>query len=844
MKESNLAVSRATTPFEPVHRTQKVNCEEAPQAQACRTSKAFIESPERLSMYRRGLHPLTLATSGLFSVLQVFLFALPCVLAEAPPRIDYCQRLQQEIQNRKHGFLAGNLAYYVGGFHASWELKEHETLGLTHPFYHDLRSRGVGLVQSSGTGPDNTGIGNDFSGWEFYKDTRVLVGSVIVDGKTHRNPIPVSMKWQPDKMICEYRVGEVHIREEKFISLNDVACTIITSDQPILLRFEGQSFVGRHSIESTANIQYHRDMNALRITEGGTTHCVPDTDRIRKTGPIMYQGMHTVLSSSRDFGEAHRLEKGPLGQWTYEIDLPCDSEGVAVAWAMHDDARTALLKARKLLQKPHQQLAAKTAEMNRQLNEEIPWFRCSDPKHEDIYYFLWSLYLMYYIDVDRDWETVPHTQTAVNNFLGMHRYDATFQIKVGSWLADKRELAYGNVLTWKPLFEAGHYRKSPDGVVALSDNKGRTWHSGAYGNELSEHVRGAWQIYQHTADLSFLTACYDSYFREVFWDRIASFYSNHFEVAEILAEMARQTGHLDDIAHWTQQFPNQQKNRDHWFRQRWEVHDHEKYFGGPRDGMLMTTGFWHMRSKYFPRKYAKQMTDQWATNSERGFYGQFFPLAMSRHSMRQFATQDDLAFGYTPDTAYFTLSGMFHQRLFGVASRLTLNHLEHYNYHDEWQLPVAPEAYRRDGSLFGDQFSNFNAGKILLYLEGFAGLEYSLPQNRLIIRESMPQSWEWMEFRLPLSSTEGGDETWTTVRVERKGEGKEIIKTISVSDSPLQITIAPWLDDQKQVSTHPHPQSSPKTIENTTDLPDSPIFSEYTFAPKQNSASVELHYSR
>ena len=149
-------------------------------------------------MHLRGLHPLKIATAGLFSVLQVFLFTPRCVFAEAPPRIDYCQRLQQEIQNRKHGFLAGNLAYYVGGFHASWDLKEHETLGLTHPFYHDLRSRGVGLVESAGTGSEDTGVGNDFSGWEFYKDTRVLVGSVVVDGETYRNPIPSSMKWQPD----------------------------------------------------------------------------------------------------------------------------------------------------------------------------------------------------------------------------------------------------------------------------------------------------------------------------------------------------------------------------------------------------------------------------------------------------------------------------------------------------------------------------------------------------------------------------------------------------------------------------------------------------------------------
>ena len=96
------------------------------------------------------------------------------VQAESPPFTDYCQRLQQEIQGRKHGFLAGNLSYYVGGFHASWDIKEHETIGLTHPFCHDLRSRGVGLVRSEGKGSSNTGLGNDFSGWEFYKDTRVL----------------------------------------------------------------------------------------------------------------------------------------------------------------------------------------------------------------------------------------------------------------------------------------------------------------------------------------------------------------------------------------------------------------------------------------------------------------------------------------------------------------------------------------------------------------------------------------------------------------------------------------------------------------------------------------------
>ena len=35
--------------------------------------------------------------------------------------------------------------YYVGGRLGSWD-NDHETLGFTHPFFHDLRSRGTGIV--------------------------------------------------------------------------------------------------------------------------------------------------------------------------------------------------------------------------------------------------------------------------------------------------------------------------------------------------------------------------------------------------------------------------------------------------------------------------------------------------------------------------------------------------------------------------------------------------------------------------------------------------------------------------------------------------------------------------
>ncbi|MDP6556218.1 MAG: hypothetical protein QGG71_16235 [Pirellulaceae bacterium] len=797
------------------------------------------EAVERVTRHTR----MIADRSSLITAVLVLLLGAGVTLADAPPLSDYCQRLQQEIQGKKHGFLAGNITYYVGGFHASWEPKEHETLGLTHPFCHDLRSRGVGLVQSRGKDQDDTGLGNDFSGWEFYKDTRVLYGSVVIDGKMHRHPVPKKMYWRPDRMICEYEVAGVQLREEKFIAANDVACSIITSSTPVTLRLDGQSFFGRHSLTSTATIKYDADHNAIHIVEGGTTKCQPETDRSEQVGPIMYQGMSTVLATSRNFATSHKFAKGEHGEMQYEFEVPCDSKGVVLVWAMHDDHGQALKDAMAVLREPREAIRAKTREMNRQLGEEIPYFRCSDRKFEDIYYYLWSLYLMYYIDVQRGMEMEPHTQTAVNNFLGMHRYDATFQIKVGAWTNNKSHYAYGNALTWKRAFSNGHYRKRPSGDIALADNKGTTWHSGVYGNELSEHVLGAWQIYQHTGDVEFLRDCYEGYFREVFRERLAPFFSNHFEVAEALIAMARLTGYVEDVERWERIVPLGPDQIRTWFDQRWQANGHEHFFGGPKNSMLMTTGFWHMRSMHFPRDYALKMTRSWALDRDKGFYGDgdFFPLAMSRQAMKTFATNVDHSFGYTPDTAYFTLDGMFRQRLGDPAWRLTLNHLTHYNFSSDWNIPVAPEAYTRSGNLFGDQYSNFNAGKLLLYLEGLAGLEYSVPGRKLVVHDTMPTNWKWMEVRLPIRMPGEKKTRWPVIRYERTeiknedGSGSEITKSIRVTDCPLQITIEPWSEEKRVIRSDMQPANRGERKESNY-----PHYARCAFDAPQSTAYVKL----
>lgn len=676
---------------------------------------------------------------------------------EQPPFTDYCERLDHEIQGRKHGFLAGNVTYYVGGFHASWNPVEDETIGLTHPFHHDLRSRGVGLLESEVDGTEHTGFGNDYSGWEFYKDTRVLYGSVVVDETEHEHPVPTSMRWRPDRMICEYELAGVSIREEKFIAENDAAVSIISSSRPVTLRFSGHSFFHRNSVTSTASLQVDGGSNAIRITEGGTVRCRPDPGGPERIGPCVYEGMTTVLSASRGFAEPPETRRDEKGVWHYSFTVPCDEKGIAVSWSMHDVPDTAMASVRDAVTDREELLERKTAEMNRLLNEEAPWFRCPDERFVDIYYYLWALFHMYSIEVGTGWEQELHTQTAVNNFLGIHRYDAAFQIKVGAWTNDRLRYAYGNVLTWKHLTESDRFRELENGVRMLSDNKGIAWHSGAYGPETSEHVLGAWQIYEHTGDIEFLKTCYEGHFAELFGNRLSGFAMNHLEVADTLEKMAHLTGNEEDVAHWRELV---RRDSDHirlLFDQRWEMNGVPDFFAAPDNRMLMTNAFWAMRSPYFPREYAVAMVRHWALNKEKGFFGEFFPLAMARESMRNFSTEVDHSFGYTPDTAYFTLDGMFQQGL-PESAGLAVNHIENYNWHDAWQVPVAPEAYERDLSLFGDQYSNFNAGKILLYLEGFGGLHVSVPERRVTIRPALPSSWEWMEIRLPVAGS------WTRLR--------------------------------------------------------------------------------
>ena len=76
----------------------------------------------------------------------------------SPPQyITYTDTLaRQEIASKKHSFLAGNNVYYMS--EQRWGNpgnEDDETIGLIHPFFTDLRSRGTGIVEYGTTGVGN-----------------------------------------------------------------------------------------------------------------------------------------------------------------------------------------------------------------------------------------------------------------------------------------------------------------------------------------------------------------------------------------------------------------------------------------------------------------------------------------------------------------------------------------------------------------------------------------------------------------------------------------------------------------------------------------------------------------
>lgn len=873
-------------------------------------------------------------------------------VGSVPPFSDYCKMLSHDVQGKQHAFLSGNNAYYMS--EGKWFEASDETIGLTHPFFNDLRSRGTGIATH-----DLTGAGNDFWGWEFHKYVKVASGTVIggnnigstddtvvisnklangtevcisvspepnygrpvllevcngedirqqwnhntatglfmnndrgyclfagrpdlvgkqlshwgcdevspqqiwdydimtssiksrsgyneqyndgkcvglvneIDGSSvvmtsicdhadkdqqwdirsadreirYEKPSPDKMYWRPDKMTMEYKVGNANIKEVKFIS-KDVVSTIMTSDVPLTIEFEGKSFAWdpTRTISKNASVTFDSISNVINILEGGKVFAkVQETPPVIKEAKLMYDGMHTLISSDRPL-QSYSQKEIDSGEYSYSFRLEVDANGTTLSWTMHDEYNAALENIQDVMSKPTEHMTNKTNSINELLNYNIPFFRSDDDDIVKIYYYLWSLYLMYFRYVGKGQEVHWHTQTAVNNFLGLHNWDAVFQNYVGSWTANLSKYAYGNILIWSEL----PLNATKDGMVP--DNMGQTWNSGLFGGfHHSSHACAAWQIYQHSGDTAFLNQAY-AFFFSLFEE--TGVLGEDFDASICLGKMAETLGRpSEEINSWGDHM-DRYGGLEWFLQQRWD--DNQSCWlncDDTPDNVYSWTNFRAVAQTHFPADWAKAMGDKWLSkNNPDGFYSTIPLSSIAMRDWHKVICPGDMEssacdnrwseFAITPDTNYFMHKAMWMHDVTKIALDATLGHLKLNNMQEG--IPVAPESRQADFTLWGDQYSNFNAGKIISLVEGVGGFSFSIIDNTFVQRESLPLHWSYMEWYVPIRTSSVSTVHWVSIREERYCTSiqDEWIKVITLESNPLDsLTLKPWTEEANVIDS-------------------------------------------
>ena len=204
----------------------------------------------------------------------------------------------------------------------------------------------------------------------------------------------------------------------------------------------------------------------------------------------------------------------------------------------------------------------------------------------------------------------------------------------------------------------------------------------------------------------------------------------------------------------------------------------------------------------FPREYVVAMAENWLNDPVNGFYSK---VPLTRTALKDWGTHNPGPFAVVPDGNWFMLRSLYMHNVDALANKFTLGHLKKYNM--AWgEIPVAPEARDDAFELFGDQYSNFNAGKILLLLEGIGGLSYSVSDDTFTFADSLPKNWTFMEFRVPVvKDADAGAPTWVTARSERACQsGGKVVKTVTVISNPFKtLNLRPWAEDGTVVSSSP-----------------------------------------
>ncbi len=728
-------------------------------------------------------------------ILIISLFTSGVVNAKdiKPPFTDYCKFIERDINGTQYGFLAGNKLYYVAGSGGAEyrNINELETLGFTHPLFRDGRARGFGIVDANEVGAGG-GVGHDQWGWEFWRHIKVAYGTLIVDGKRYENPEPKRMYWRPDKLVVEYELGGVNIKEEKFISLNDVLSTIITADKAVKIEFQGQSFNNPGMVatfdgdpqgikmtqSNNSNIVFNENLNAVVLLENGKTMTKVQWGQLAVEGDMMYAGLNFILSSNKTIHSftSQKLKEGNLA-YKFSIDIPVN-EPVILSYAVHEQATNAINRIKSEHKNIIKMRDAKTAFMNSVLNEQIPYFRCSDELVNQTYYFLWSIYFMYFTDLKEGWENYPHTQTAINNFMGLHLWDSWAYCAAGSWVADKPAWGFGNALSWQhmvPFKGNNNY---------LPDNFGTKWYSPVVKMNFQGAVEPIWQQYEQSGDKEFLTEVYHKLLKPLYIDNENK--GLELNSAQALVKMANELGEKSDEKVF-QAFADKQLE---WFpNYRW-THVMDQYEGRKKKVWKDIWDLADLQNNSVTTEMAAPFIDKFVMDTEVGFIS---PLGLNT---RAADSPPNGIFRSSTISCWLAIDGLFRKDAIQPGIITTLNHLNAMTR--EFGYPVAPEAWDHRFEAWGSRYYNWDIAIVMPMIEWLGGVDYSMLDNSFSFSPHLPDTWDFIEMYVPIVND--GKTNWVNAKVERVNKGGKYELLHSVKGNPLNKTnILPYSENRELV---------------------------------------------
>lgn len=606
-----------------------------------------------------------------------------------------------------------------------------------------------------------------------------------------------------------YRVQQAPARNPAF----DCGCRGGCPGQPplpptgsltsVAVRFSGQSYVNPQLISTddgdppnTPTSQARNSIarfdaggNTLTVLEKGTAYAktaycnqVPwgfRSDCKAKVGPMMYNGMTVALSASvpmRNVSIGTDAERRQL--YNFTLGLPV-GRNVSLAWAMDDDAAAAVSRAKVATGNPSGGATAAAAAVNTFLQTQVPYFRAPSGNATTIYYYSWALYFMYMLDVGKGFEALPHTQTAVNNFLGLHAYDSRVYLPMGAWIKDMERYSYGNALAWT---HTANYTGVSIQNGSTPDNLGNAWISPMNCSAVSGHPEGVWLMAQHGADKAKLLAPAYEYYLALFGPNASASINplggiaanSATALASIATELKRPAA---EVAFWVAQHDQIAADAQ---RSALPPAGYEK---NVECGMLQ-----YLYSYAFNQSWAEAMANYWALNRDKCWENGTVPLTLTA---RQSLQQSD-AFEVSTIVTYWSIEGLFRHNVSAAAVALTEAHTRAMvsTYNDV----VFPESWDNFAEPWGDQYYNWDGTVVLLYLERLAGISYTVAggESALAVQDHLPPGWPHIEVVVPVPTAFGGS-TSVRVLVNRTGPRE---KTVTVTGNPLrELRIQPWREE-------------------------------------------------